>query len=56
MGRVVPEFGDENIREVFYQDYRIVYDILRATPRILTVLHGAMDLSAGRAEIERGRE
>lgn len=44
-GRRVPESEDENIRELLFQNYRIMY---RAeTKRILrlTIIHGARDLS-----------
>ncbi|HWD94143.1 MAG TPA: type II toxin-antitoxin system RelE/ParE family toxin [Verrucomicrobiae bacterium] len=29
MGRVVPEFGDQNTRELVHLSYRIVYRVLR---------------------------
>jgi plasmid stabilization system protein ParE len=45
-GRVVPEFGRRDLREVVFRGYRIVY-LLR--PRVVTVVrvvHGARDLDA----------
>ena len=33
MGRVVPEIGDEAIREVLYRNYRIVYVVAGTTKR-----------------------
>jgi plasmid stabilization system protein ParE len=39
-GRVVPEFGDESIREVFAYSYRIVYRIEGETVTIAAVVHG----------------
>lgn len=39
-GRVVPELGDENCREAFVYEYRIIYRIEGRTVRILTVIHG----------------
>lgn len=45
MGRVVPEFNSTQIRELIYQNYRIVY-LLKDDNNvfILTISHGSMDL------------
>ena len=40
IGRVVPELGEENIREVFIYSYRIIYQILPSKLTILAVVHG----------------
>jgi addiction module RelE/StbE family toxin len=40
-GRVVPELGDESIREVIHRNYRIVYRLRRDIVEIATVFHGA---------------
>jgi toxin ParE1/3/4 len=45
-GRMVPEFKDPAIREVFEGDYRIIYWLLGDRLDILTVLHGSMPLPA----------
>ena len=39
-GRVVPEFGDESIREVFAYSYRIIYRVEGETVTIAAVVHG----------------
>lgn len=39
-GRVVPELGDENIREWFAYSYRIIYQIEQETVTIAAVIHG----------------
>lgn len=39
-GRVVPEFGQENIREVFAYSYRIIYRVEGETVTIAAVVHG----------------
>jgi addiction module RelE/StbE family toxin len=39
-GRVVPEFGDENIREVFAYGYRVIYRVEGETVTIAAVVHG----------------
>jgi plasmid stabilization system protein ParE len=41
MGRVVPEFDDENIRERIYKHYRIIYRIAGHTIEIAAIQHGA---------------
>jgi toxin ParE1/3/4 len=40
-GRVVPEVGDELLREVVYGNYRIVYRVQPAVVEIVTVFHSA---------------
>lgn len=40
-GRVVPEVGDESLREVIHGDYRIVYRVRLDLVEIATVFHGA---------------
>jgi len=39
-GRVVPELSLENIRELLYKNYRIVYLVKKNTIDILTVFEG----------------
>jgi len=48
LGRVVPEAQDENIRELLYRNYRIMYRILGERIEILTVVHGSRDLTSRR--------
>jgi addiction module RelE/StbE family toxin len=40
-GRMVPERGDESVREVIHGNYRIVYRLKRDVVEIATVFHGA---------------
>ena len=40
-GRMVPEYQDKTIREVFEGNYRIIYKILPERVDILTVRHGS---------------
>ena len=40
-GRVVPEVGDESLREVIHGNYRIVYRVSPDVVEIVTVFHGA---------------
>ena len=44
VGRVVPENNDENVREILYQHYRIIYRVKNDYIEVLTVIHGARDL------------
>jgi plasmid stabilization system protein ParE len=39
-GRVVPEVGRDEIREVFHGEYRIVYKVEPRRVAVLTVRHG----------------
>ncbi|TAN44705.1 MAG: type II toxin-antitoxin system RelE/ParE family toxin [Nitrospirae bacterium] len=43
-GRVVPEFQDENIRELIYGSYRIIYQIRQDTCYVVAVIHGSRDI------------
>ncbi|PYU96016.1 MAG: type II toxin-antitoxin system RelE/ParE family toxin [Acidobacteria bacterium] len=44
LGRVVPELGNENIREIIVGSYRVIYRIQREQVHLLTVHHGARPL------------
>ena len=46
VGRVVPEKNDEDVRELLYQNYRIIYRIKSDKIEVLTVIHGARALTA----------
>jgi plasmid stabilization system protein ParE len=43
-GRVVPEFGDLNIRELFVREYRLIYSIEEDRIVLLGLVHGKRDL------------
>lgn len=45
MGRGVPEAEDEAIRELLFQNYRIIYHAASDHILILTIIHGGRDLS-----------
>ena len=40
LGRIVPEIGDQNIRERFVYSYRLVYKIEDTQVLIVAVIHG----------------
>ena len=44
LGRVVPEIGNVQFRELIYSQYRIVYRIEKKSISILTVRHGRQEL------------
>ncbi|MGD8595151.1 MAG: type II toxin-antitoxin system RelE/ParE family toxin [Gammaproteobacteria bacterium] len=44
MGRHVPEAERQDVRELLYKDYRIIYRIKPEQVDILTVIHGSRDL------------
>ncbi|MBU0699978.1 type II toxin-antitoxin system RelE/ParE family toxin [bacterium] len=45
-GRVVPEFGNLSIRELFIRKYRLIYQLKEQTVCIIGFIHGARDLLA----------
>ncbi len=45
LGRAVPEFESETLREIIFEHYRIVYSIDADTITIYSVLHSSMDVS-----------
>ena len=45
-GRVVPELGDPNVRELIVGNYRLIHEVTPETIFILGVIHGARDLAA----------
>src|SRR4051812_19116650 len=44
MGRIVPEFDREDIREVIVHSYRIIYQVGREHVGIADIVHGARNL------------
>jgi len=44
-GRIVPEFGDPRVRELFIYSYRLIYEIGEENVSILAVIHGKRDIS-----------
>jgi|SRR3990167_2992012 len=43
-GRVVPEFNEPAVRELFVQRYRLIYEVTPAAVQILAFVHGVRDL------------
>ncbi|MFV2055663.1 MAG: type II toxin-antitoxin system RelE/ParE family toxin [Thiohalomonadales bacterium] len=45
MGRQVPEAERQDVRELLYKDYRIIYLVKTEQVDILTVVHGSRNLN-----------
>jgi addiction module RelE/StbE family toxin len=43
-GRLVPEFKEENIRELIYGSYRIIYVVRGKICYVTAVVHGSRDI------------
>ena len=47
IGKMVPEIGDENVRELHLHSYRVVYEIRPDHTYVLAVLHKQQVLQPG---------
>ncbi len=45
MGRPVPEWGDEQVRERLVYNYRLIYQVRESSVLVLAVIHGARNLT-----------
>ena len=45
-GRVVPEIGDKQIRELIVRSYRLIYRVEKSRVAVLAIVHGVRDLKA----------
>ena len=43
-GRVVPEFNNQHLRELFVRNYRMIYQLTKDKVYILGFIHGSRDL------------
>lgn len=54
IGRVVPEIGDKNVRELIIYSYRLIYELVSNDVQILAIIHGKRDFSSlDRNDLER---
>ncbi len=44
LGRMVPEYGDETVREIIVGNYRVVYQFEDPAVGIVAIVHGNRDL------------
>lgn len=49
-GRVVPEWNQPTVRELFMQRYRLLYEVTPGEIHVLAFVHGARDLTRWRPE------
>ena len=52
-GRIVPEYGEEAIRELFVDRYRLIYRVRTTSLLIAAFAHGARDLASILPTIEQ---
>lgn len=45
MGRVVPEFNEDTLRELIIGDYRVMYEVKQERVEVLAVVHGRMKIA-----------
>lgn len=45
VGRIVPEIGDPNIRELIIYSYRLIYEVFPNKIEILALIHGKRDFT-----------
>ncbi len=43
-GRIVPEFNKDDVRELIFHNYRLVYKVENENIYVVSVAHGSMDL------------
>ncbi len=43
-GRVVPEFGQQDVRELIYGSYRLIYVVRSSTCYVVGLVHGSRQL------------
>ncbi len=44
-GRVVPEYGNVRVRELFVREYRLIYQVQSVRVVMLAIIHGKRDLN-----------
>ena len=54
MGRAVPEFARDDVREVIIDNYRLVYVVRPNAVRIASLFHGAMDVATRLRRVDVG--
>lgn len=49
-GRVVPEYAEPSVREIFVHRYRLMYRVSERSVEILALIHGARDFERWRTD------
>ena len=52
IGRMVPEYNRDEIRELIYQNYRIIYKISQQQIFVVSIFHTARDLIRAKKNID----
>jgi len=52
--RIVPEFGQESIREVFVYSYRLIFKIVGEEISVQSIVHSARDFRGAKSSRENG--
>lgn len=55
MGRIVPEVGRSEIREIVFRGYRVVYRVAPGHVEVLTVRHGKRRFSFREVGVSKSR-
>ncbi len=45
-GRIVPEYGNPDVRELFVREYRLIYSVEKSRIVIIGLVHGKRDLKS----------
>jgi len=53
MGRIVPEVGDSQIRELLLYSYRLIYEISKKGVEILAIIHGRQNFKGNFNEMRK---
>lgn len=44
IGRMVPEYQEQKVREIIFQNYRVIYFLSSDLIYVLNIIHGARDI------------
>jgi len=55
LGRIVPEVGRAEVREILFREYRVVYRLRPRLVEVLTVRHGRRKFSRREVGARRAR-
>ena len=53
IGRIVPEIGDPNIRELFIYSYRLIYEVLPSGVQVLALIHSKRNFTGNLKTYEK---
>ncbi len=56
IGRIVPEIGDPNIRELFIYSYRLIYEVLPKGVQVLALIHSKRNFTGNLNDLRKQEE